>query len=86
MLRNHPVRLTSYIGAAIPLLVARWPGVDWYTLAGLVVAIVGAGEAAQRLEDAKTSAAQQAPSPWDEAADRQRRLAAKEAVAPTSST
>lgn len=86
MLRNHPVRLTSYIGAVVPLLIARWPGVDWYTLTGLVLAIVGTGEAAQRLEDAKTSAAQQAPSPWDEAADRQRRLAAKEAVTPANGT
>ncbi|MEU1353897.1 hypothetical protein ABZ410_08325 [Streptomyces cinnamoneus] len=78
MLRNHPVRLTSYAGAAVPLLMARWPGVDWYTLAGAVLAILGAGEAAQRFEDAKTSAAQNTPSPWDEAAERQRLLTRKE--------
>ncbi|GHF38706.1 hypothetical protein GCM10010218_19900 [Streptomyces mashuensis] len=78
MLRNHPVRITSYVGALVPLLVARWPGVDWYTLAGLVLTVLGAGEAAQRFEDAKTTAAQNTPSPWDEATERQRLLTLKE--------
>ncbi|MBT2383859.1 hypothetical protein [Streptomyces sp. ISL-11] len=82
MLRNHPVRLTSYAAAVVPLLLARWPGVDWYTLAGLVLAIVGAGEAAQRFEDSKTGAAEDQASPWEEAAARQRLLAQKE-TAPT---
>ncbi|MEU1820250.1 hypothetical protein ABZ543_34490 [Streptomyces roseifaciens] len=59
---------------------------DWYTLAGLAIAILGAGEAAQRLENAKTEAAENQSSPWDEAAARQRRLTAKEMVASTSTT
>ncbi|MER7986970.1 hypothetical protein ABTY53_15455 [Streptomyces noursei] len=67
-LRSHSVRILAALGALVPLLVARWPGIDWYGLAAVAGALLGAGEVAQRIEDRKTGEALHKPSPHDELA------------------
>ncbi|MCM1967782.1 hypothetical protein [Streptomyces sp. G1] len=78
-LRTHSVRIVAAVAALVPLLVARWPDVDWYALAAVAAALLGAGEVAQRVEDRKTDAALHTPSPHDELAKIHVQLAAFEA-------
>jgi hypothetical protein len=56
-LSQHAVRLIGLLGAVLPVLAARWPGVPWEALVGAVAGLLGLGEVAQRKADAKTSAA-----------------------------
>ncbi|MEV6551736.1 hypothetical protein AB0M57_23900 [Streptomyces sp. NPDC051597] len=77
-LRTHSVRILAALAALVPLLVARWPGTDWYGLAGVAAALLGAGELAQRVEDGKTSQALHKPSPYDELAVIHMQLAERE--------
>ncbi|UQA92163.1 hypothetical protein [Streptomyces halobius] len=74
-LRTHSVRIVAAIGALLPMLVARWPGIDWYGLAAVAGALLGAGEVAQRVEDRKTHDALHVSSPNDELAKIHMRLA-----------
>ncbi|MCZ0974864.1 hypothetical protein O1L55_33485 [Streptomyces albulus] len=67
-LRTHSVRILAALGALVPLLVARWPGIDWYGLAAVAGALLGAGEVAQRVENSKTHEALHETSPHDELA------------------
>ncbi|GHF61459.1 hypothetical protein ABZ616_14070 [Streptomyces noursei] len=77
-LRTHSVRILAALAALVPLLVARWPGIDWYGLAAVVAALLGAGEMAQRVEDSKTSEALHKTSPYDELAAIHMQLAQRE--------
>ncbi|MFF4952835.1 hypothetical protein [Streptomyces chattanoogensis] len=77
--RAHSVRIMAAVSALVPLLVARWPGIDWYGLAAVAAALLGAGEVAQRVEDRKTVEALHATSPYDEIAKVHRQLAEIEA-------
>ncbi|MCC2279506.1 hypothetical protein LKL35_29350 [Streptomyces sp. ET3-23] len=77
-LRTHSVRILAALAALIPLLVARWPGIDWYGLAAAVGALLGAGEVAQRVENSKTSEALHKTSPYDELAAIHVQLAQRE--------
>ncbi|MFD7015882.1 hypothetical protein [Streptomyces sp. NPDC059928] len=79
-LRTHSVRIVTALAALVPLLVARWPGIDWYTLAAVAATLLGAGEVAQRVEDGKTSAALYKTSPYDELAVIHKQLAEREAA------
>ncbi|MEH6373682.1 hypothetical protein V7793_04885 [Streptomyces sp. KLMMK] len=79
MLRNHIVRFLGVLAAFTPLLVARFPQVDWVTLIPLSIALLGGAEAAQRMEDKKTAEALMEPSPDLAAEVAQARLAAAEA-------
>lgn len=83
-LRTHSVRIVTAIAALVPLLVARWPGIDWYALAAAAAALLGAGEVAQRVEDGKTSAALYKTSPYDELAALHKQLAEYEVQQPSS--
>ncbi|MFJ5882682.1 hypothetical protein [Kitasatospora cineracea] len=65
---KHGVRILAVVAALVPLLVTRLPGIPWEALAGLVAALLGAGEVAQRHEDSKTTEALHTTSPWDAAA------------------
>ncbi|GAA4071443.1 hypothetical protein [Streptomyces hundungensis] len=77
-LRTHSVRITAALAALMPLLVAHWPGIDWYGLAAVVAALLGAGEMAQRVENGKTSEALYKTSPYDELAAIHVQLAQRE--------
>ncbi|MFI6682553.1 hypothetical protein [Streptomyces sp. NPDC050485] len=77
-LRTHSVRILAALAALVPLLVARWPGIDWYGLAAVVGALLGAGEMAQRVENSKTSEALHKTSPYDELAAIHMQLAQQE--------
>ncbi len=54
-LSKHAVRLIGLLGAVLPVLAARWPGVPWEALVGVVAGLLGLGEVAQRKQDAKTA-------------------------------
>lgn len=56
-LSKHAVRLIGLLGACLPVLAARWPGVPWEALVGVVAGLLGLGEVAQRKQDAKTATA-----------------------------
>jgi hypothetical protein len=56
-LAKHSVRLTALVGALAPVLVDRYPGVPWEALVGVVAALLGLGEVAQRKADQKTATA-----------------------------
>ncbi|MEU5382685.1 hypothetical protein [Kitasatospora cineracea] len=71
---RHSVRILAVVAALVPLLVTRIPGIPWEALAGLVAALLGAGEVAQRHEDSKTVEALHTASPWDVAAAAQAEL------------
>jgi hypothetical protein len=77
---KHGVRLYAVISALVPCLLGFWPGVHWEAVLPVAAALLGAGEVAQRHEDAKTSAALYEPSPWDVAAAAQASVAAQEAA------
>ncbi|MEV0445302.1 hypothetical protein AB0I84_07445 [Streptomyces spectabilis] len=81
-LRAHSVRIAMALAALVPLLIARWPGIDWYGLLAVVGALLGAGEVAQRVEDGKTVTALYETSPHDEIAQIHMQLAAYEASRP----
>ncbi|MFH8346800.1 hypothetical protein [Streptomyces sp. NPDC018045] len=74
-LRTHPARVAAALAALAQLLTARWSEIDWYSLAVIVAALLGAGEVAQRVEDGKTSEALHQTSPYDELAALHRKLA-----------
>ncbi|MGW2709453.1 hypothetical protein HKX69_05885 [Streptomyces argyrophyllae] len=76
---RHGVRIYSLLAALVPVLLGFWPNVDWEAVLPVAAVLLGAGEVAQRHEDAKTRAALYESSPWDEAAARQEQLAAEEA-------
>ncbi|MGW1867960.1 hypothetical protein ACWCPS_20615 [Streptomyces mauvecolor] len=77
-LRTHSVRIVAALAALTPLLVARWPGIDWYALAAVAAALLGAGEVAQRVENSKTDEALHQTSPLDELAAIHMQLAERE--------
>ncbi|MER6912223.1 hypothetical protein ABT354_11165 [Streptomyces sp. NPDC000594] len=66
--RAHSVRIAAVLAALVPLLVAQFPGIDWYGLLAVAGAVLGLGEAAQRIEDRKTREALHTTSPYDELA------------------
>ncbi len=61
--RTHAVRITAVLAALVPLLVARFPDIDWYGLTAVVAALLGVGEVAQRVENGKTRQALYEPYP-----------------------
>jgi hypothetical protein len=77
---KHGVRLYAVVSALVPLLLGFWPGVHWEAVLPVAAALLGAGEFAQRHEDAKTATALYEPSPWDVAAAAQAAVAAQEAA------
>jgi hypothetical protein len=77
---KHGVRLYAVVSALVPLLLGFWPGVHWEAVLPVAAALLGAGEFAQRHEDAKTTTALYEPSPWDSAAAAQASVAAQEAA------
>ncbi|UFQ16426.1 MULTISPECIES: hypothetical protein [Streptomyces] len=77
-LRAHAVRIVAVLAALVPLLVVRFPEIDWYGLVAVVGALLGVGEVAQRVEDGKTRAALHETSPYDELAMLHQQLAAYE--------
>ncbi|MER5441113.1 hypothetical protein [Streptomyces sp. NPDC002790] len=74
-LRAHSVRIAAVVAALVPLLVARFPDIDWYGLVAVVGALLGVGEVAQRVEDGKTREALHETSPNDALAELHMRLA-----------
>ncbi|MFD5697829.1 hypothetical protein [Streptomyces lasiicapitis] len=78
-LRAHSVRIVAVLAALVPLLVSRFPDIDWYGVLALVGALLGVGEVAQRVEDGKTREALHETSPNDALADLHMQLAKFEA-------
>ncbi|MFG3582554.1 hypothetical protein [Streptomyces sp. NPDC047990] len=64
---RHGVRLYSLLSALVPVLLGFWPNVDFAAVLPVAAVLLGAGEVAQRHENAKTEAALFATSPWDAA-------------------
>lgn len=64
-IKAHGVRLFAVLAALVPLLAARYPGVPWEALALAAAGLLGVGEVAQRVEDAKTVSALFTRSPLD---------------------
>ncbi|MFF3416810.1 hypothetical protein ACFYW9_19235 [Streptomyces sp. NPDC002698] len=58
---RHGVRLLAVAAALVPVLTVLYPQTPWEALAGLFVALLGAGEVAQRHEDLKTAVALDTP-------------------------
>ncbi|MFJ8041223.1 hypothetical protein ACIRBX_12025 [Kitasatospora sp. NPDC096147] len=75
---KHGVRLFAVLAALVPLLITRLPAVPWEALLAVAAAVLGAGEAAQRHEDTKTTVALHKTSPWDRATARQAELTQQE--------
>ncbi|MFM9367603.1 hypothetical protein [Streptomyces sp. Da 82-17] len=81
-LRAHSVRIVAVLAALVPLLVSRFPDIDWYGVLALVGALLGVGEVAQRVEDGKTREALHETSPNDALAELHMQLAEYEAGQP----
>ncbi|MFD5050420.1 hypothetical protein [Streptomyces tendae] len=77
-LRAHSVRIVAVLAALVPLLVSRFPDIDWYGVLALVGALLGVGEVAQRVEDGKTREALHETSPNDALAELHMQLAEHE--------
>ncbi|WP_405016426.1 hypothetical protein OHV05_04385 [Kitasatospora sp. NBC_00070] len=59
--RTHPARLYAVLTATLALVAHYVPGLPTALALALVAAVLGTGEAVQRVEDGKTSTALQAP-------------------------
>lgn len=77
---KHGVRLYALVSALVPCLLGFWPGVHWEAVLPVAAVLLGAGEVAQRHEDAKTLVALNLTSPWDEASAAQADVVAQEAA------
>ncbi|MFI8263691.1 hypothetical protein [Streptomyces sp. NPDC085665] len=59
----HPARLYAVVSAAVALVAYYVPGLPVALVLALAAALLGTGEAVQRVEDAKTTAAGIAAEP-----------------------
>ncbi|GGP72010.1 hypothetical protein [Streptomyces melanogenes] len=65
-IKQHPARLYAVLVAALALVVHYVPDLPSALILGLAAAILGTGEAVQRTEDSKTTAAAQEPTTTNE--------------------
>ena len=66
--RRNPVRVAAWVSATVAIIVGvLWPDMDVEPIITFVLATLGLGEYAQRIENAKTAEALATPPPGEEA-------------------
>ena len=67
--RRNPVRVAAWVSATVAIIVGvLWPDMDVEPIITFVLATLGLGEYAQRIENAKTTEALLTPPPAEEEA------------------